>query len=491
MWLVPYKFAQKITEDVDFRIMGTFVEFYTTLLGFVNFRLYTSIGLVYPPRFDKSSDDKGGELGAFTLEGSGRRESRPAIKHSDDNEGTRKSEPIQNGGDSTAQKIATLPSLAELQPENMPEEEELDNGHIEGHESTQAIDKFEVAAGGEADDLVQPEYTDSDGPNQLFEPFTFFLGRETPRQPLEFILRAFGCKRVGWDAVLGDGAFLTDENDARITHQVVDRPPIVLQANTEDEYEDDDEEIRGTALPQTAGNRVPGRTYIQPQWVWDCINAGKLVRPDHYAPGAELPPHLSPWIKPGKGQYDPSAPLATQEPEGEAEEALSDPEDMSEQEESLQEGVKEDDFVSAAKIKDQDGGMTVDISENSEAEEDEDEEWDGLEEESREESDEDASEEHALHQKELEAEAAGLPFSAASVSASEASSRTKLRDDARKKAARRRKEEEEELQRQKMMMSRSKRKILDKMLYSNRKKDDEAQNLRAKRRKLEKIASQT
>ncbi|KMU79898.1 pescadillo, partial [Coccidioides immitis RMSCC 3703] len=49
--------------------MATFVEFYTTLLGFVNFRLYTSIGLVYPPKFDSRSDERGAELAAFTLEG--------------------------------------------------------------------------------------------------------------------------------------------------------------------------------------------------------------------------------------------------------------------------------------------------------------------------------------------------------------------------------------------------------------------------------------
>lgn len=36
--------------DVDFRIMSTFTEFYTTLLGFVNYRLYHSLGLVYPPK---------------------------------------------------------------------------------------------------------------------------------------------------------------------------------------------------------------------------------------------------------------------------------------------------------------------------------------------------------------------------------------------------------------------------------------------------------
>lgn len=37
-------------DDVDYRVMQTFVEFYTTLLGFINFKLYHSINLHYPPK---------------------------------------------------------------------------------------------------------------------------------------------------------------------------------------------------------------------------------------------------------------------------------------------------------------------------------------------------------------------------------------------------------------------------------------------------------
>lgn len=69
MWLIPYRFVQRVNGDVDYRIMATFVEFYTTLLGFVNYRLYSSIGLRYPPKFDTRSDENGAELAAFTLEG--------------------------------------------------------------------------------------------------------------------------------------------------------------------------------------------------------------------------------------------------------------------------------------------------------------------------------------------------------------------------------------------------------------------------------------
>ena len=38
--------------DVDFRVMLTFVEFYSALMGFMNFRLYHSLNLKYPPQVD-------------------------------------------------------------------------------------------------------------------------------------------------------------------------------------------------------------------------------------------------------------------------------------------------------------------------------------------------------------------------------------------------------------------------------------------------------
>jgi len=35
-WIMPHKLGHKNPADVDFKIMATFLEFYTTLLGFVN-----------------------------------------------------------------------------------------------------------------------------------------------------------------------------------------------------------------------------------------------------------------------------------------------------------------------------------------------------------------------------------------------------------------------------------------------------------------------
>lgn len=42
--------------DVDYRVMCTFLDFYIVLLKFVNFKLYSSLGLQYPPlEIDNSS----------------------------------------------------------------------------------------------------------------------------------------------------------------------------------------------------------------------------------------------------------------------------------------------------------------------------------------------------------------------------------------------------------------------------------------------------
>ncbi len=39
--------------------MSTFVEFYTIMLGFVNYKSYQDIGLIYPPKLSISPQDIG------------------------------------------------------------------------------------------------------------------------------------------------------------------------------------------------------------------------------------------------------------------------------------------------------------------------------------------------------------------------------------------------------------------------------------------------
>jgi pescadillo protein len=468
LWLVPYRFVQRTGGDIDFRIMGTFVEFYTTLLGFVNYRLYTSVGLVYPPKFNAKSDEQGGELAAFQLEGKANA-TNGAADDDDDVE-------INPEAQAMADRIAATAGADEDQEVEMTEptaeDDEEDNG--------EGIDKFEPTA-PDADVLPQPQASSAEAAS-LFAPFTFYLARETPRASLEFILKAFGCKRVGWDSILGDGAFTSNESDPAITHQIVDRPPLPSAASASDAAETDAPQV------QWPRSTKPGRTYVQPQWVWDCINQGKLLRPDLYAPGAEMPPHLSPWVKPKKGEYDPNLPLAAQQPDGEAEAF----EDLADEDEDAFE-VDDDEDMDA--VIDRDGsvevgeGMDIASDDDDDSNESDDdveagakgEDFDGFDDESDAESDISEGEAARLqHQRELEAEATGTKLEVKAPTKKEQNQAIRKKFDKKKRA------EEEERDRQKMMLSNKKRKLLKRIEYGENKRDVESENLRRKRTRLEK-----
>jgi pescadillo protein len=478
LWLVPYRFVQRTAGDIDFRIMGTFVEFYTTLIGFINFRLYTSIGLVYPPKFDAKSDEQGGELGAFRLEGRGLGTAPESASSGD------ASKVI-----TSAEAQAEVDKIAVLAAADPQEEESSTNiERAEDEENTENIDTFEVT-GQDADVLPQPQASSAEVAS-LFAPFTFYLSRETPRAPLEFLLKAFGSKRVGWDGILGDGAFTTNESDPAITHQIVDRPS--LPSESLPIVPDAPQTTNGVSVAQKAQwprSTMPGRTYIQPQWVWDCINQGKLLRPDLYAPGAELPPHLSPWVKPKKGEYDPNIPLAQQELEGEAEAFEEDEEELDDASDS-EKMVLTNGQNSVDAIVDRDSSVEVgegmDVaSDESESDEDDDEDaapgedWDGFESEAESElSDGEAA--RRQHQRELEAEATGTTLEPTVQTAKSKNA------EIRKKAEKKRRQEEEEKERLKMMLPRRKRKLLKRIEYGENKRDTESENLRKKKRRIEK-----
>ena len=465
MWLAPYKFVQRVTGDVDFRIMGTFVDFYTTLLGFVNFRLYNSIGLLYPPKLDVQRDEQGGELGAFSFEAKSLEGPQKLLSVQEEctNGALNGSHEISEETQEKIKAIAEIDPSTELRSADV---DEAESDPTTEEVSNETVDTFQAVA-SDADTLIQPQKS-SDEIGNLFAPFTFFLSRETPRQPLEFLLRAFGCKRLDWDAALGSGAFSNNELDPSITHQVVDRPPIFSSDGLENGAMNGGTENNVTTSKGWPTHRMPGRTYVQPQWVWDCVNEKRLLRPDLYAPGETLPPHLSPWVKPSKGQYDPTMSLTEQEVEGEADEAMQTMEAQESADaqaltgdlngnavEEIMEDSEGEDIEEEEEMDERDGagapisarlgttedthGMDITLADEDEDENDEDSDFDDVlgngtpkgqgnshasfagfgsnsdnESENEAEGSDDGDDSRSLHQRELEAEAAGLPLPATS-----------------------------------------------------------------------------
>ncbi|KAK8064781.1 pescadillo [Apiospora phragmitis] len=470
LWLVPYKFNQRVVGDIDFRIMGTFVQFYMTLLKFINFKLYSSVGLVYPPKFDQNRDESAAELGAFTLEGNAAKaladaSAQPQIT---DGESEKPTDPKT--------QAAVNKLIKQMKDTGVESQQEVATTSTDAEDA--AIDKFEPAAPG-GDILPQPVHSSGD-PGSLFANCTFFLSRETPRQPLEFILKAFGCKRVGWDAVLGDGAYTTHPEDPAITHQIVDRPIIQAAQESGDNQ---------TAQKLGPNQRMPGRIYVQPQWVWDSVNDEELKRPDLYAPGAQLPPHLSPFVQSTHGGYDPTIPLEDQEPEEEALQDSDEELESDEDEEEEEEDEKADGDLAVKAIKET-AADGMDVAGSYEDDEDEeggegDDTFGGFSEgEDADADDADADEEdpELQYQRELIAEMTGQPVAQKPA----LNPKAKAKADARKKLLAQAKEEAEDIERAKGMLSKKKRKLHDQMMYTNNKKSAEDQKLREKRRKLEK-----
>ncbi|XP_026906706.2 pescadillo homolog isoform X2 [Acinonyx jubatus] len=236
VWITPYAFSHDHPTDVDYRVMATFTEFYTTLLGFVNFRLYQSINLHYPPK----------------LEGQAHAE----MKASEDT--------YALDSESSMEKLAALGASLARMVVPVEEEAEVDEFPADGEMTAQEEDR-------------RKELEAQEKHKKLFEGLKFFLNREVPREALAFVIRSFGGD-VSWDKSLCIGATY-DVTDSCITHQIVDRP--------------------GQQTP------VIGRYYVQPQWVFDCVNARLLLPVADYFPGVQLPPHLSPFVSEKEGDYIP------------------------------------------------------------------------------------------------------------------------------------------------------------------------------------------
>jgi pescadillo protein len=100
-------------------------------------------------------------------------------------------------------------------------------------------------------------------------------------------VRCFGG-RIGWSDTSGSGSPF-DETDEAITHVIIDRPSIRRLDETEAEL-----------------SRRQQRKYVQPQWIVDCVNSGKILLEEPYSQGKTLPPHLSPFGD-REGAYEPQA----------------------------------------------------------------------------------------------------------------------------------------------------------------------------------------
>jgi pescadillo protein len=93
----------------------------------------------------------------------------------------------------------------------------------------------------------------------LFAGFVFYVSREVPSKHMELIVTACGGR-------------VATEMGPSVTHVVIDRPQLPPGMQRQSNVE-----------------------YVQPQYVFDCLNARVVLPVQGYKMGDELPPHVSPF----------------------------------------------------------------------------------------------------------------------------------------------------------------------------------------------------
>lgn len=255
-WVVPHTFAYEHPQNVDMRLMSIFVEFYTTMLGFVNFRLYHNLNLLYPPTLITSISSSMMKFGTDEDVKENAKQGKDIVKGS---------LTVHEREEEVAKdRVAALnQSLARSITTGDDDNFEMDNIPTVGDGEPNKIAEATEEAKKEMEALKKLQ--------SLFKHLKIFLNREVPRESLVLMIRAFGGQ-VSWDSTVAPGATFS-EDDSKITHQICDRPK------------------------DTMKNLHIGRDYIQPQWIFDSINRRELLPLHKYFLDEMLPPHLSPFIK--------------------------------------------------------------------------------------------------------------------------------------------------------------------------------------------------
>ncbi|CAJ2669631.1 unnamed protein product [Trifolium pratense] len=254
-WLTPHALQQVVPDDVDIPTMLNFLQIYQPLLGFVNFHLYHSINLKYPPLLDPELEAEAAEV--YGLIRYAQSNNKPTILETSELVESEQLESKQDGPEIQNKKSELR--LAQLQHQ------------LPSNEPGALMHLVEKAAGEDGE-----EYDDETKQcKNLFQNVKIFLSREVPRESLHFVIPAFGGM-VSWEGEKAPFA----ETDQSITHQIVDR--------------------------EAQGHRFLSREYVQPQWVFDCVNARIILPTENYMVGRIPPPHLSPFVDYGEeGSYVP------------------------------------------------------------------------------------------------------------------------------------------------------------------------------------------
>ena len=306
VWLVSHNMQQTLPEDVDYRVMLTFLEFYISMTTFVNHQLYHEDNLRYPPVLDVALEDAATGAVAIVHELKKKIENATLVAQARENAAKAKADDDVNDDEekpkkrkkTLAEKLKEIAQFEDGEDEDdIAEREAAERERERENEQLRMEENIEMmTTGDEADAQMATTITDEERNANLsdrellildrkrranlFNGLTFLIKRECPREAMVFIVKSFGGE-VCWE---GEGSPIdVDEEKDKITHVIMDRP-----------------------LPNDQKPAAEiSREFVVPQWVCDCANYRILIPTEKYFPGKKPPPHLSPFVDPEEEGYYP------------------------------------------------------------------------------------------------------------------------------------------------------------------------------------------
>ena len=307
VWLVSHNLQQTLPEDVDYRVMLTFLEFYISMTTFVNHQLYHEDNLRYPPVLDVALEDAATGAVAIVHELKRKMENAALVAQAREKAiatGSKENAAIEQGEKPKKRKKTLAEKLKEIaqfedgededdiaEREAAERERERENEQLRMEENIEMMTSGDEANAQMATTIMDEEQNanltdrellilDRKRRANLFNGLTFLIKRECPREAMVFIVKSFGGE-VCWEGE-GSPIDINEEKD-KITHVIMDRP-----------------------LPNDEKpNGETSREFIVPQWICDCANHRILISTEKYFPGKKPPPHLSPFVDPEEEGYYP------------------------------------------------------------------------------------------------------------------------------------------------------------------------------------------
>ncbi|ELP89283.1 hypothetical protein EIN_487950 [Entamoeba invadens IP1] len=242
-WIVPHEFMIEKSETVDFNVLHEFLNFYVILMKFVCFKLYNTAGLVYPPRIDYVPGTE--FLGEVHVE-----------RIAESKKKTFEIKQIKQ------EKPIVVDELIDVKDAVKGSENAIatEMAKESGVKSDETIEKEKMEELDTNNRIEEVDLGNRSGQG-LMSGLVFYVQKEVA-QNVKFVIECVG------------GMIVTDVNDEQITHQVGER----------------------------GEHKTIAREFVQPQWIFDCVNENFLLPCAEYEIGKKLPPHLSPYGN-GDGDY--------------------------------------------------------------------------------------------------------------------------------------------------------------------------------------------